>query len=235
MVKHLSKYVYFKERVIGESLIPEEVVWYIFSHPRGDCLAYASAGIGYKNLGQKAKALAKRDPKNSRRYLLTQKQLIRFAELRYCWTPAIGLAYQFKLKPSAFCRYAEQGHFGPTIYDLYGRLCLRAELKNNQDTVVQKHKKIAQKNRNPTGIKSPVGKDELVPAMIAQMIGDFTPEGVIYWCKKGWLKSTKRGQYLIIKKSDLLAFMERVLKREIFIWHTTRDEFPRIISEHLRT
>jgi len=210
-------FVRFRKEVINESRVPLGVAVYIFLRPDGDhpCVACREIGYGdsaFTNHSKDGRVKASTREGCIREKTMPQAEMVRLAQLKYGWIPvgivarAIGVT-----NTTRFAEYASLGEFGPTVYNIFNELCIRAELgePKYQEAVLAKYKKVAASHKEHPNRDADPGY--YTSRMISKMV-DISKGTINNWCQQGWLKSERKGNAYIFSKANLLIFIDEAIE-----------------------
>jgi len=199
---------------LGEPKVPKPVAIFIFKHPAGCLMAKAErifdfpAGTFCK-LAQDGRIKVTLQTNRRQRYIMSQKEMIRIAQLRWGWVKTIDLARAGGLKSDIFNRYVTLGHFGRYSTDIFGNLCVREELASpaNLRRVKAQYKKIAKGNKK--NLSRRLDDGEYSPTELAGMV-DISASSIRTWCRNGWLKMKEKKNTYAITKRDISCFLQLI-------------------------
>jgi len=213
--EHWRLYQGWKKKTLREETVPESIALQIFLSTEGMHVELASKMLtldpkAIRRAVKEGRFEVEADPLHSRRKILHRRELTRLAQLKFGWISTAELSDLARVNRSQFRRYAIDGHFGPTLTNIYGSQCVRVELRQCLARIRVRFKELAaQYKRNSNDFHQKVtAENEFTPVEIASMMTDIGVKAVLYWCRQGYLPHRNVGKFIVITKADLLRFID---------------------------
>ena len=236
---HIIDFSAFKKFKFADSRIPEEIKLFIFLHPDGCNCRQAEVVLGYTTdivakYVKRGVIKAKPSTSNKRLRIISQKEIMKLAYLKYCWVSTGEVATLLEGSRALFNRYAKQAIFGKTAKNLSNDLCIKIEAKEDLDGTREKYNAAVKKAKIGPRSEKVANKEEFTCLRIAEMVGDLHHSTVKYWYRNGFISGKIRRNVIIFSREELFDFIEKVLNGEVVLWKATQTQIE-LLREKLTT
>lgn len=235
--KHIIEFSDFKNYKFASTRISQEIKLFIFLHPDGCNCRQAEVALGYTT--DIVAKYAKRgvinvtiSPSNKRLRIISQSEIIKLAEMKYCWVSTGEVATLLEVSRALFNRYAREGVFGITTENLSKDLCIEIEAIEDLAETRKKYNAAVKKAKIGPRSEKIAEEDEFTCLRIAEMVGDLHHSTVKYWYRNGFISGEIRRNVIIFSREALLDFIEKVLNNEVVLWKATQSQI-KLLKEKL--
>ena len=203
------EFVRYVRRLTHGRSLPESDILFAYMHPEGCSGNELILQIGKNGENSSVTYSVNKGYLKARRvgryWVIDQDEIIRVLDLERNW---IGVQLASKLKKrsrEAFRKYARQGLFGETAFNMSGALSITTEAFNNIDQALHLIRK-QHKAKIIDRLDQKLADTEFTVNRLCQKYKRLEPGTTKYWLRSGILPFEKRGEIVVIRLDDFRDF-----------------------------